>query len=90
MNIVSFKSELVTKVINSIFDGDLTYSTINQLSNVSKEFDFFGEVEKTAEKVVGDFIIKNFRFLKESRISMYNPEAQAIKVVDLLWNKYIR
>lgn len=89
MNIVSFKSELVTKVINSIFDGDLTYSTINQLSNVSKEFDFFGEVEKTAEKVVGDFIIKNFRFLKESHI-MYNPESLAIKVVDLLWNKYVR
>lgn len=89
MNIVSFKSELVTKVINSIFNGDLTYSTINQLSNVSKEFDFFGEVEKTAEKVVGDFIIKNFRFLKESHI-MYNPEALATKVVDLLWNKYMR
>ena len=89
MNIVSFKSELVTKVINSIFDGNLTYSTINQLSNVSKEFDFFGEVEKTAEKVVGDFIIKNFRFLKEAHIK-YNPDPLAIRVVDLLWNKYIR
>lgn len=90
MNIVSYKSELVTKVINSIFNGDLTYSTIKELSNVSKEFDFFGEIEKTAEKVVGDLIIKNFRFLKESHISMYNPDPLAIKVVDLLWNKYIR
>ena len=85
MNIVSYKSELVTKVINSIFNGDLNYSTIKELSNMSKEFDFFGEVEK----VVGDFIIKNFRFLKEAHIK-YNTETLATKVVDLLWNKYMR
>lgn len=85
-NIVSFKSELVSKVVDAIFNDDLTYSTVKQLSNVSKEFDFFGEVEKTAEKVVGDFIIKNFRFLQEGRI-MYSPESLANKVMVLLWDK---
>lgn len=86
-NIVSFKSELVSKVIDAIFNTDLSYSEITQLSNVSKEFDFFGAIEKTAEKVVGDFIIKNFRFLKEGRI-IYTPEGLATKVMNLLWNKY--
>lgn len=86
-NIVSFKSELVSKVIDAIFNTDLNYSEITQLSNVSKEFDFFGAIEKTAEKVVGDFIIKNFRFLKEGRI-IYTPEGLATKVINLLWNKY--
>lgn len=86
-NIVSFKSELVSKVIDAIFNTDLNYSEITQLSNVSKEFDFFGAIEKTAEKVVGDFIIKNLRFLKEGRI-IYTPEGLATKVMNLLWNKY--
>jgi hypothetical protein len=86
-NIVSFKSELVSKVIDAIFNGDLSFSELTQLSNVSKEFDFFGVVEKVTEKVVGDFIIKNFRFLKEGRI-MYTPEGLATKVMDILWNKY--
>ena len=86
-NIVSFKTQLVSDTIDAIFNGDLTYSVLTQLSNVSKEFDFFGEVEKTAEKVVGDFIIKNFKFIKEGRI-IYSPEGLAKKVVDLLWNKH--
>ena len=86
-NIVSFKSELVSKVIDSIFNTDLTFSEVTQLSNVSKEFDFFSEVQKTAEKVVGDFIIKNFKFIKEGRI-IYSPEGLATKVMDLLWNKH--
>ena len=86
-NIVSFKSELVSKVIDAIFNGDLSFSELTQLSNVSKEFDFFGEVEKVTEKVVGDFIIKNFRFLKEGRI-VYSPEGLASKVMNLLWNKH--
>ena len=86
-NIQSFKSELVSKVIDAIFNGDLSYSALTQLSNVSKEFDFFGEVENVAEKVVGDFIIKNFRFIKEGRI-MYSPEGLVTKVMDILWNKH--
>ena len=86
-NIVSFKTQLVSDTIDAIFNGDLSYSELTQLSNVSKEFDFFGEVEKVAEKVVGDFIIKNFRFLKEGRI-MYTPEGLATKVMDILWNKH--
>lgn len=86
-NIVSFKSELVSKVIDAIFNGDLSFAELTQLSNVSKEFDFFGVVEKVAEKVVGDFIIKNFKFIKEGRI-IYSPEGLATKVMDILWNKY--
>lgn len=86
-NIVSFKAELVSKVIDAIFNGDLSFSELTQLSNVSKSFDFFGEVEKTADSVVGDFIIKNFRFLKEGRI-VYSPEGLATKVMNLLWNKH--
>lgn len=86
-NIVSFKSELVSKVIDAIFNTDLTFSEVTQLSNVSNEFDFFSEVQKTAEKVVGDFIIKNFKFIKEGRI-IYSPEGLATKVMDLLWNKH--
>lgn len=88
-NILSFKSELVSKVIDAIFNSDLSLSTITQLSNMGREFDFFGEVEKTAEKVVGDFIIKNFKFIKEDHI-VYSPESLASKVVVLLWDKYTR
>ena len=71
-NIQSFKSELVSKVIDAIFNTDISFHEVIQLSNVTKVFDFFGEVEKTAEKVVGDFIVKNFKFIKEGRI-MYSP-----------------
>jgi hypothetical protein len=86
-NIQSFKSELVSKVIDAIFNTDISFNEVTQLSNVTKSFDFFGEVEKVTEKVVGDFIIKNFRFLKEGRI-MYTPEGLATKVMDILWNKH--
>lgn len=86
-NILSFKSELVSKVIDAIFNGDLTYSAVKQLSNVSKDFDFFGEVQKTAEKIVGDFIIKNLKFMQEGRI-IYSAEGLASKAVELLWNKH--
>ena len=88
-NILSFKSELVSKVIYAIFNTDLSLSTITQLSSMGREFDFFSEVEKTAEKVVGDFIIKNFKFIKEDRI-IYSSEALASKTVVLLWDKYIQ
>ena len=88
-NILSFKSELVSKVIDSIFNTDQTFSKVTQLSNVSKDFDFFGEVQKTAEKVVSDFIIKNLKFIKEGRI-IYSPEGLASKAVELLWNKHTR
>jgi hypothetical protein len=86
-NIQSFKYELVSKVIDAIFNTDISFNEVTQLSNVTKSFDFFGEVEKVTEKVVGDFIIKNFRFLKEGRI-MYTPEGLATKVMDILWNKH--
>jgi hypothetical protein len=88
-NILSFKSELVSKVIDAIFNGDLTYSAVKQLSNVSKDFDFFGEVQKTAEKIVGDFIIKNLKFIQEGRI-IYSAEGLASKAVELLWKKHTR
>lgn len=88
-NILSFKSELVSKVVDAIFNGDMTYSAVKQLSNVSKDFDFFGEVQKTAEKVVGDFIIKNLKFIQEGRI-IYSAEGLASKAVELLWKKHTR
>ena len=102
-NILSFKSELVSKVVDTIFNTDQSFSEIIQLtqfSSLSKKFDLCDELEKTTEKVVGDFIIQNYKLIKENRPSsnnfmfikdgrvVYPLQDLALRVVDLLMSKH--
>lgn len=99
-NILSFKSKLVSKIIDAIFNTDLYLSNITLLSKLTRKFDLFDELEKTTEKVVGDFIIKNYKLIKEDKPSLnnfmfvedghviYSLEGLSSQVVELLWNKY--
>lgn len=103
-NILSFKSKLVSKVIDKIFNTDSDLSNLTLISRLSaggKEFDFFDKLEKTTEKVVGDFIITNYKLIKKDLPSLnnfmyvedgrvvYSLQGLASQVLDLLWKKHI-
>lgn len=103
-NILSFKSELVSKVIDFIFNHDSDLSNLTylfRLSEACKGLDFFDKLEKAAEKVVGDFIITNYKLIKKDLPSLnnfmyvedgrvvYSLQGLAAQVLDLLWKKHI-
>lgn len=74
---------------------------MSRLSKASKELDFFDNLEKTTEKVIGDFIIENYKLIKEDRPSLnnfmyvedgrivYSLQALATQVLELLWKNHI-
>ena len=85
-NIVSFKADLVSQTVDAIFNDNFHHIDIQNFARWSNEYDYFKVVMQEVEKVIGDFIINSFRFVKENRCN-YSPEGFAHTVVENLRDK---